>query len=181
MLRIRIRIRIRTFSGLPDPLVTSTDDRIPLQILQSSSKNSKKPLEFYCFLTCEVRIRGSRSASGSVTKCHEPATLVGRRGRIKMQWCFLQINWSTTEGGIGIEEDAWRREKWDSKEGGEKREERGMKYKRGKNKGRRREDGGREACLVNTSKYDGRCRPPADNSIIPPFSQSRGGESASSQ
>ncbi len=23
--------------------------------------------------------------------------------------------------------------------------------------------------MVNISKYDGRCRPPADNSIIPPF------------
>jgi hypothetical protein len=43
-----IRIRIRTFSGLPDPdpLV-----RIRIRILLSSGKNSKKNLDPYCFVT----------------------------------------------------------------------------------------------------------------------------------
>ncbi len=47
---------IRMFLGLPDPhpdpLVTSNVP-IRLRILPSSSKNSKKNLEFYCFLTCQ--------------------------------------------------------------------------------------------------------------------------------
>jgi hypothetical protein len=59
-IRIRIRIRIRSirmFLGLPDPhphqLIKSTDLRllIRLWILPSSSKSSKKNLNFYCFVT----------------------------------------------------------------------------------------------------------------------------------
>jgi hypothetical protein len=47
MFRIRIRIhRIHLFLGLPDPLV-----RDMIRILLSASKNSKKNLESYCFVT----------------------------------------------------------------------------------------------------------------------------------
>jgi hypothetical protein len=46
---LQIRIRIRMFLGIPDPLVRGTDrDADPSM---SSSKNSKKNLDFLCFVT----------------------------------------------------------------------------------------------------------------------------------
>ncbi len=56
VLRIRIRIRIHIFLGLldPDPLVRGLDPTPtpgPVRILLSLVKNSKKNLDFYCFVT----------------------------------------------------------------------------------------------------------------------------------
>jgi hypothetical protein len=102
-IRIRIRKRIRGFRmylGLPhpDPLVTSTDPApLRLRILPSSSKNSKKNLYFFCFVSffitfnqcsgsacfwpsrIRIRIRSSEvriRESGSVPKCRGSPTLL---------------------------------------------------------------------------------------------------------
>ncbi len=52
MLRIRIRSRNRMFLGFPDldPLVRGMDPDPRSKILLSSSKNSKKNLDSYCFV-----------------------------------------------------------------------------------------------------------------------------------
>ncbi len=44
-----MRIRIRMFLALPDPLVTNSQVRT--RIRPSSSKNSKKSIDLYCFVT----------------------------------------------------------------------------------------------------------------------------------
>jgi hypothetical protein len=46
----RIRIRIHLFLGLPDP-DPQVRIWIRIRILPSSSKNSKKSLDSYCFVT----------------------------------------------------------------------------------------------------------------------------------
>ncbi len=62
----QIRIRIR-----------QSQVRIRLWILLSSSKNIKKNLDFYCFVTSFwLFYQCSGSASGSVPKCHKSTTLV---------------------------------------------------------------------------------------------------------
>jgi hypothetical protein len=74
---------ISSFSGLtssvgdPDPYGFGPQVLIGLRILPSSCKNSKKNLDFYCFLT-SLWLGPPGSAFGSIPKCHGSPKLLTR-------------------------------------------------------------------------------------------------------